>query len=108
MQNDLRVLDPSTPLVYNPYVFDNWSVDDYPWYDYAPETTWKQDAEIKQDIENEIWWSPFVDSANVDVTVSDGVATLTGKVEGWSAREMASENAYEGGAQRVVNQIRVE
>jgi osmotically-inducible protein OsmY len=95
-------------LAYDPYVYDDWSVDDYPWYDYAPEATWKQDAEIKQDIENEIWWSPFVDSADVHVTVSDGVATLTGTVESWSAREMASANAYEGGAQRVVNQIQVE
>jgi osmotically-inducible protein OsmY len=108
VQNNLRVLDPSRPLAYNPYVYDDWSVDDYPWYDYAPEATWKQDAEIKQDIENEIWWSPFVDSADVHVTVSDGIATLTGMVESRAAREMASANAYEGGAQRVVNQIRVE
>jgi osmotically-inducible protein OsmY len=108
VQNHLRVLDASTPLVYDPYVYEDWYIYDYPWYDYAPEVTWRQDAEIKQDIENELWWSPFVDADEVSVAVSDGVATLTGTVESWSEWHAASENAYEGGAKRVVNQVQVE
>jgi osmotically-inducible protein OsmY len=108
VQNHLRVLTPSTPLVYDPYVSDNGYVYDYSWYDYAPEMTWRQDAEIKQDIEDELWWSPFVDADAVSVAVSDGVVTLTGTVESWSEWHAASENAYEGGAKRVVNQVRVE
>jgi osmotically-inducible protein OsmY len=107
VQNHLRVLNPSRPLVYNPFVYEDWSVVDYPWYDYAPGTTWIPDADIQQDIEREIWWSPFVDSDDVSVAVSNGVATLTGMVESWSERRAASENAYEGGARRVVNQIQV-
>jgi osmotically-inducible protein OsmY len=107
VQNHLRVLDASTPLVYDPYVYEDWYIYDYPWYDYAPEVTWRQDAEIKQDIENELWWSPFVDADEVSVAVSDGVATLTGTVESWSEWHAASENAYEGGAKRVVNQVQV-
>jgi osmotically-inducible protein OsmY len=107
-QNHLRLLDRSTPLVYDPFVYEDWSVYDYPWYDYAPEVTWKRDAEIKQDIEAEIWWSPFIDTGEVAVAVADGVATLTGAVDSRSEWYAASENAYEGGAIRVVNQIEVE
>lgn len=108
VQNHLRLLDRSTPLVYDPFVYEDWTVYDYPWYDYAPEITWKRDAEIKQDIEDEIWWSPFIDAGEITVAVADGVATLTGAVDSWSEWYAASENAYEGGARRVVNQIEVE
>jgi osmotically-inducible protein OsmY len=108
VQNHLRLLDRSTPLVYDPFVYEDWTVYDYPWYDYAPEVTWKRDAEIKQDIEEEIWWSPFIDADEVTVVVANGVATLTGTVDSWSEWQAASENAYEGGAIRVVNQIEVE
>jgi osmotically-inducible protein OsmY len=108
VQNRIRVLDPSAPLVYDPYVYEDWSIYDYSWYDYAPEMRGRQDVDIQQDIENELWWSPFVDVDNVSVAVSDGVATLTGSVDSWSEWHAASANAYEGGAKRVVNQIEVE
>lgn len=43
----------------------------------------KSDWEIRQDIEDEMWWRPDVDSDEVSVTVRDGVATLTGEVDSW-------------------------
>jgi osmotically-inducible protein OsmY len=69
--------------------------------------TWRDDWEIRQDIESELWWSPFVDSDQVTVAVDDGVATLTGTVDSWQERSAAAENAREGGAKRVRNRLRV-
>ena len=42
---------------------------------------WKPDYIIKREIESELWWSPFVDSDNITVTVEAGVATLSGTVD---------------------------
>ena len=69
---------------------------------------WKTDWEIKEDIENELFWSPFVDSNEVHVSVKDGIATLTGTVESWRERGAAADNAYDGGAREVHNHLRVE
>lgn len=44
-----------------------------------------------------------MDSEEVSVRVTDGVATLTGTVESWVERSSATEDAFEGGAARVVN-----
>lgn len=46
----------------------------------------KSDLAIMESIEDEFFWSPFVDHEDVNVSVSDGVATLTGTVEIWAER----------------------
>jgi osmotically-inducible protein OsmY len=68
---------------------------------------WKTDWEIKEDIEDELFWSPFVDSNEVRVSVKDGVATLTGVVDTWRERGAAADNAYDDGAKEVRNYLRV-
>jgi len=42
------------------------------------------------------------------VTIEDGVATLTGTVDSWSEYDAATENAYEGGATWVDNDLMIE
>lgn len=106
VENDLIVEDVGEPLVYEPYLEDYYPYD-YDWYDYRPGYTMKRDAEIREDIRDELWWSPFVDAEEVTVTVEDGMATLTGTVDSWSEFNAASENAYEGGATWVRNQLEV-
>lgn len=69
--------------------------------------TRRDDIEILRDIESELWWSPFVDSDQVTVSVEDGVATLTGEVDSWLERRIAQENAIEGGAKEVNNRIQI-
>lgn len=69
--------------------------------------TWREDLEIRKDIESELWWSPFVDSDQVTVSVDDGVATLAGEVDSWLERQIAEENAIEGGAKEVNNRIKI-
>ena len=94
-------------LVYDPYVYP-WSPYTFSWYAPAPLRTWKSDWAIREDIEDELVWSPFVDANQVQVAVEDGIATLRGTVDTWSERTAAVNNAYEGGASSVVNDLEVE
>lgn len=66
---------------------------------------WESDAEIKEDIEEEFFWSPFVDGGDITVTVTNGAATLTGSVDSYRELGAAAENAREGGAVTVVNNL---
>lgn len=74
---------------------------------YPAEWSWKADQEIHEDVKSELFWSPFVDKDQVNVTVFNGVVTLNGNVETWSERKAAEDNAYEGGAKKVVNNLSV-
>lgn len=66
------------------------------------------DGQIKENIEDELWWSPFVNESDITVTVLGKVATLTGTIDSWRARNAAIENAYEGGAYSVIDQMAIE
>ncbi len=106
VDNNITVEDVYDPYVYEPFIGPY--VYDYDWYDYQPGYTFKSDAEIKEDIQDQLWWSPFVDSEDVHVTVEDGMATLTGTVDTWSEYRAAAENAFEGGARWVDNELEVQ
>lgn len=104
VDNNLTVSNTMEPFTYDPYV-DDWYVYDYDWYDYQPYYTMKSDVEILEDINSEMFWSPFVDADEVNVSVEDGVATLTGEIDSWMEYSSATENAYEGGATWVNNNL---
>jgi len=84
---------------------EDWYLGDYDWY--RPEYSYpaKSDAEIKEQINDELFWSPFVDADQVHVTVDQRKATLTGTVDSWAESNNAQENAYEGGAVYVDNDL---
>jgi osmotically-inducible protein OsmY len=67
----------------------------------------KPDWEIKEDIESEISWSPFVDSDEVTVAVNSGVASLRGVVDTRQERQAAEAAALTGGAVAVDNELKV-
>jgi osmotically-inducible protein OsmY len=69
--------------------------------------TWRSDFEIRRSIEDELYWSPFVDSDAVSVTVENGVATLQGTVDDWSEAIHAIDNARDGGARRVRSRLEI-
>jgi osmotically-inducible protein OsmY len=71
--------------------------------------TWipRDDWEIMKDIEDQLWWSPYVDEDDVSVTVVDGIASLVGVVDTLRERRVATENAYDGGAKQVRNLLKV-
>jgi osmotically-inducible protein OsmY len=84
-----------------------------PYYAYSPyyydwaRSPFRSDSEIKNDIEAELFWSPFVDADEVKVSVENGTATLTGTVDNWNEFHAAGENAREGGASSVSNRLKV-
>lgn len=89
--------------IYNPYVDEFVTEDELIQYERrAPSQT---DSELKDSIESELWWSPFFDSDEVNVAVDDGVATLSGSVVTWGERRTATENAYQGRATLVDNNL---
>lgn len=67
----------------------------------------RPDEEIRDRIEEELAWSPFVDEDRVVVTVEDGIAALTGVVDDLRERRAATDNAYQGGARKVRNHLKV-
>ena len=72
----------------------------------APPSKWaKLEPSPKEDINDELFWSPFVDANQVTVTVKDDEATLSESVD--SAIESLStvENDYEGGAIWIDNSL---
>jgi len=59
------------------------------------------DAEIAARIRDELFWSPFVDSDRIEVTVKDQRAVLNGAAAGLFAAHSAVQNTFEGGARSV-------
>jgi len=104
VDNDLRV--DLRPYSSSPYL-DPWRIDDFDWYRLEPFYTRKSDQQLERDVEDELFWSPFVDSDRIRVEVDDGVVTLSGQADTWMERGAAQDNAYDAGATHVRNQIRV-
>jgi osmotically-inducible protein OsmY len=52
----------------------------------------KTDAELQQDVVNELEWEPTIDAAEIGVAVKDGVVTLSGYVDSY-VRKWAAERA---------------
>jgi osmotically-inducible protein OsmY len=75
--------------------------------DYEHQWSWKPDREIREDVKDQLWWSPFVDENQVFVSVENGLVELNGTVDSYSERRSAEDNAYEGGAKDVTNNLEV-
>ena len=105
VKNYLAVTGYFDPYLYDPYLGDPYLGDGPDYYD--PPVTLETDPSIKEDIESEFFWSPFVDGEDIDVSVENGRATLTGHVDSWAEYSAASENAFEGGAVVVYNRLEV-
>lgn len=73
-------------------------------------STWPYvgDREVKYDIQDEFYWSPWVERDDITVRVENGIVTLTGKASSWFAYHKATEIAYQAGANQVFNNITVE
>jgi osmotically-inducible protein OsmY len=105
VRNYLAVTGYFDPYLYDPYL-DDWYAGDAPDY-YDPPETMKSDWTIREEIEEEFFWSPFVDGGDIDIEVDNGRATLTGHVDSWAEYSAASENAFDGGAVVVYNELEV-
>lgn len=62
---------------------------------------WQSDAAIRESVQEELFWSPFVDSDDIAVAVTDGAVRLEGVTSGRFETDAAVQNAFEGGARSV-------
>lgn len=106
ISNDLEVRNHSARFVFDPYV-DPRPFLDHDWYRPDAGAVLKSDSAIEQAIEQQLFWSPFVDANEVEVSVRNGVATLRGQVDTPAESRAAAENAFEGGASGIVNDLRI-
>ena len=67
----------------------------------------KEDWKIREDVTDELMWSPFVSGEEITVLVDDGVVTLKGEVNDLEERRIATKNAMDGGARKVRNLLEV-
>ncbi len=79
----------------------------YQYYAYptitAPEL--ESDEKIKEKVEHELSWSPFVNKDEIEVIVRNGNVTLKGTVDTRTEKKYAELNAIEGGAFTVENHL---
>ncbi|MDQ8187131.1 BON domain-containing protein [Pelagicoccus sp. SDUM812002] len=110
IKNYVKVMDQDSVVVYDPYL---WGYAPTPWSYYDQTSTPRtdifasstDDKRTAKEIADEIYWSPYVSLEDVTIAVNDGVATLVGEVETQKEKDAATENAIEGGARSVINQI---
>lgn len=105
VENQLKVRNPVA------YLFMPYSEPFAPlvesWVTFRPATTALSDETIQKAIADDLFWSPFLHSADINVKVEAGKATLTGTVDTWNEHTAATLHAYEGGARVVDNQLKV-
>ena len=100
---------------YSDYGWPYYYYYDWPYYNQPPYYGYEMsgpqpelsDVQIKKQIEDRFFWSPFVDRADIKVTVNGAVATLTGTVGTWIGWNEADKDAHKSGATAVLNQIKV-
>ncbi|GJL65394.1 MAG: hypothetical protein NPIRA05_03650 [Nitrospirales bacterium] len=67
----------------------------------------KTDGDIQLDIENQVWWNPYLSEQDIVATVKDGTAILNGSVEHAPQRVIAEQQAFEAGASAVENHLQI-
>ena len=68
----------------------------------------KNNAEIQKDVQDAIKWEPLLNTAEIDVTVKDGVVTLAGTVDSYSQKSEAEDTAKNvAGVKAIVEKIEI-
>lgn len=91
-------------IAFDPHV-DESPMQSFGWYRHEPWRSLDSDDEIERRLGEELWWSPFVNSGDVVMSVDAGVVTISGAVASDVERQAAVKNAYDAGAVWVVNQL---
>jgi osmotically-inducible protein OsmY len=69
----------------------------------------KKNEDLQQEVQDAIKWEPLLNAAEIGVTVSDGVVTLTGVVDSYSKKSEAEDAAKKvKGVKAVVEKIDVQ
>ena len=105
VRNDIQLFNGNQPTgyIYNNYDWNTF----YPFYYEGIYRQPKTDWEIKESIQDQLWWSPFVNENQINITVDNGRAVLTGAVDTEKEKYYAGIAAFKGGAQSVENDLKV-
>ena len=75
----------------------------------GPKGYTRSDERIKEDINEKLYHDSFVDASNIEITVTDGEATLSGTVDSRETKRRAEDLAESvTGVKNVQNQLRVD
>jgi len=80
----------------------------YPFYDltiYPEPKLIRDDNKIRNNVLEELGWSPYVDLDDVTIKVDDGIVSLLGEVDSYREYREAETNAFEAGAYEVENEL---
>ncbi len=102
--NSLNVEADHIAWVFDPYVYEGETFTDE-WYDFDTDIHALSDEQLRREVADEFFWSPFVNGDEVSVAVDDGVVTLTGTVDSYNERRLAEKNAFDAGAVAVNNEL---
>ena len=68
----------------------------------------KTDVELRDDVQEELKWTPGLNSTAIGVWVKDGVVMLTGYVDSWAEKQSAERAAKRvSGVKAVAEEIEV-
>ena len=102
VENNIEVSNVSDRTYSNYYGWNTY----YPFY-ISADDDYKTGTELKNAIESQLWWSPYVEQDDVEVKVSGNNVILEGTVETEREKLYAEINAIEGGADEVINNLDV-
>jgi osmotically-inducible protein OsmY len=106
VKNNITVHD--LTVNYDPYVDGDYVYEIGPMGPTDLEPAFLSDTQIKENVVEQFYWSPYVDLEQIRITVEDAVVTLTGDVDSWKERVFARQEAYEAGAANVIDRLDVE
>lgn len=106
-------VEPEFLISYNDWPY--YSSYEWPYYNQSPyyasemfePRSYLSDEQIKKNIDDSFFWSPFVDSDDIKVTVDGAVVTLTGTVGTWIGYGEVDKDAHRSGATAVLNRVTV-
>jgi osmotically-inducible protein OsmY len=104
IQNNIKIRDANDYYFYDYYDWNSY----YPIYQVDTKTAYIDDEILKKEIENRLWWSPYVNENEINVQVQNGKAILSGSVETQSEKKYAVIKTLEAGPKKVENNITVE
>ncbi len=68
---------------------------------------WYPDFETLENVRDQLTSNAFLDESMIFVNVVDGTVILKGEVDTWNQKVLATQEAYQGGAEKVENYITV-
>ncbi len=86
----------------------------YNWYPYKDEGVTNEkrkittDNELAEEVQYQLWWSPYVQEDNIEISVDNGMVLLEGTVQSRNEEQYAIINAWEAGARQVRSQLEID